>query len=124
MITKTITIKSNLSKHTLRQHISVFFKNTKFKTQYIYILIKITSDAGQNDFILGNKILLDLKNKDQIKTYKSIIVRKFLSINTQHKIVASDALTFFYVGSDKAAYDKYMEEVAKANNFNLDPFLK
>lgn len=123
MRTKTITIKSNLLKQTLRQHLSVFFKKTKFKTQYIFVLVKITADAGHKDFILGNKILLDIKNNDQIKTYKSIIVRKFLSINTQHKIVPSDALTFFYVESDKAAYDKYMEEVAKANNFNLDAFL-
>lgn len=123
MKTKTTTLRKKLSRYSLDLNIQRFFKTTDFKSHYIYILAKLTTDAGKNNFILGNKMLIDVRNTAEVQAFRTAVVISFNKISHSNKAVQSDILTLNYVETDKATYDKYVTETAKAENFNLDTFI-
>lgn len=122
MKTKIITLKKSISRRTFNIHTRMFFTNTKFKTQYIYVLVKLSTGAGQKDFKLSNKMLIDLKNTEEVKSYRNLVLQDFIKINKLNKAVASDSITFFYFEINRDTYLQQLNETAKAENFNLDAF--
>lgn len=122
MKTKTIIIRTQFNRIKLNQHLNRFFKLTKFNSHYVFIQVKITTDAGKKDFILGNKMVIDIRNSEQLKSFKSVVLRSFFKINQSNKAVKSDMLTFFYFETDKGTYDKFLSEATKVENVNLDSF--
>lgn len=122
MKTKIITLKRSISRASFNLHTRLFFANNKFKTQYIYVLVKLSTGAGQKDFKIGNKMLIDLKNTEQVKSYRNLVLHDFLKINKLNKSVATDTVTFFYFEINRDTYLQQLNETAKAENFNLDAF--
>lgn len=122
MKTKIITLRKSVTRENLTLHTRKFFTLTKFKTQYIYVLTKISTGAGQKDFKLGKKMLLYLKNEEEVKAYRTLVLQDFTKISKENKTQRNDTLTFVYIEVNKDTYVQQLNEIAKSDNFNLDAF--
>ena len=109
---KTIKLRVNLNIKYLIKHLYTFFKNTNFKSQYIYVLTKVTTEEGKNEYSLGSRILLDVKNKIEIKTYLDIVTKNYLKHGNKHKAIPNDTLTIHHVETDKESYIKYVKDIS------------
>lgn len=117
---KTITIKKNLNQNNLRQNINKFFNQTKFNSQYVYFLIKVTAEGGKSSYNLSNKMLINLKQKDQVRAYINSVERTFLKNENKFKSSAKDKILVYFIESNKEDYIKYVSNLAQTKNFDLD----
>lgn len=117
---KTINLKSNLNRRNLRDHTYKFFQQTKFNSNYIMIITKASINDGSSIINLGRKLLLNLKNQEEINTYRTLVINSFLNQEDNIKLNSKDQILINYIETDKEYYDNYIKQISNSNNLDLD----
>lgn len=111
-----IALRTPLNSNTLRLSLYRFFKNTKFKGQYILVFIKFTNSQNVQSKSLGIMYPIDLNNPTYIKQYKKEILKQFDSKFTTYSEELIRNMHINYKEISKEDYDSLVAKISKSVN--------
>lgn len=115
---KTIFNKINVTRSLIRVYLSEFFRKTKFDSQYVYVLTKVSYNNGHSTLTLGKKILIDRLSIDQRKTYIDRISDAFSTSEVlNNKDIKVNKVMICYIETNKEYYDSYLKELMMSKDF-------
>lgn len=82
---KIIKIKSLLKPKVLREHIFKFFRVTKFNSQYVDILLKVSGDSDSIYYNLSKLITLDITNLSEKINFVDSVEVKFNNLSEEYE---------------------------------------
>lgn len=104
MKTKIITLRSKLNNKNLYQNLIKFFSGINIKSNYISVsAMAYTKD--NKELVLASKTLLNIKNRDEVRHFVSIISHSLIN----KTLVRGDKISLSYVESNKEIYDNYIK---------------
>nr|YP_009690253.1 hypothetical protein PPIT_000137 [Porodaedalea pini]QEG57033.1 hypothetical protein PPIT_000137 [Porodaedalea pini] len=115
---KTINLKSKISRINLRNNLYKFFKQTKFNSKYLNVFTKVSTNKSTIN--LGPKQIINLKNQNEINTYKTLVINSFLNQEFKNKTNNKDLILIYYIETDKESYDNYIKQISNLNDSLLD----
>ena len=111
----SISIRKTLNKASLRNFLYRFFRSSKINN-FDYIIVRTKIISEDMDINLGNKAIVEIKDKESVKFYIDY-VSDYYHKNT---IVFSDTkferVEINYIETIKENYDKYIQDLLKKNN--------
>lgn len=111
MIIRKYVLPKDLNRAKLREYMFRFFRLTKFNSQYlnIYLMIK-----GGVNYPLGNRVILDINNKKEVRSYVEQLAESLLA-NKNNLPKAKDILYIYYIETDFDSYDNYIAKISEIN---------
>ena len=104
---KMIVLRNNLTVTNLRKYLSNFFINTNFNSRYVYVLIKVFYHDTGGVKTLGNKTIIDTKNKNDIKNYSNSICRYYIEhYEEMYDPEKNDMIVFNWLDTNKTIYNR------------------
>jgi uncharacterized protein YprB with RNaseH-like and TPR domain len=103
---KTIILKSSLQEHNLRTYLFSFFRNTKFNSRFIYVLVKISFQYILGIKTLGYKTIINLDNQDEILNYINSVCKYFNEHNEGYYPETGDAILINYIDTTETIYKR------------------
>lgn len=117
---KTIPLRKNLNPKNLRNYLFKFFRKTKFNSQYIYLLTKLSADSSKTNYFLSGKVLLDVTNMSEKTTYVNILENTYLKNEDKYKTMDNKNIMIFYLETDRESYVKYINKLSLSKNFDIE----
>nr|YP_009690249.1 hypothetical protein PPIT_000133 [Porodaedalea pini]QEG57029.1 hypothetical protein PPIT_000133 [Porodaedalea pini] len=120
MKTKIITTRKPLNRRNLFGYIADFLKKTNFRSQYIFVQIKLLTNQGKKTRPLCNKILLDLKDQALIRSFKKVVSHNFDDLTNNKRIINVEKVFIVYIETNEQMYDNYINKLSKGKDFELE----
>lgn len=123
MNTRFLVLKKNkkqgITIKVVREYLYRFFKlDKKFTSEYIVIITKLLTSDG---FIpLSDKIVININNRDNIRSYVDQVSEKFYIWNKDKKdTVKIKTIYIHYIDTDAEQYKKYKKELSNYKNDSI-----
>ena len=113
MNTYIVKLRKSYTQKILLTHIVRFLKRGNFDSRYIKIQVKIYTNNNSVENI-GETIVLDTKNMNDIKRYKLFVQHSFLAFIHANKDIEIHQIIFDYISLNRKGYLNYFKEF----NFN------
>nr|YP_010455094.1 hypothetical protein NYK79_mgp54 [Porodaedalea mongolica]UUA03936.1 hypothetical protein [Porodaedalea mongolica]WCF76696.1 hypothetical protein [Porodaedalea mongolica] len=120
MKTKNITPRTTLNRRNLFGYIADFLKQTNFRSQYIFIQVKLLINQGNKTRPLCNKILLDLKDRALVRSFKEVVSHNFDDLTNKKRIINVEKVFIVYIETNEETYDNYINKLSKGKDFELE----
>lgn len=119
---KIINIKTLISNKVLREHIFKFFRLTKFNTEFIEVLIKVSGDNDTIFYSLSKMVTLNITNLNEKINFVDSVELKFNNLSDEYESTKTinNKIFIYYRESDKTGYRKYQRNINLYKNLDLD----
>lgn len=103
---KEIILKSNLQEHNLRNYLFRFFRETKFNSNYIYVLVKISFQYVLGIKSLGYKTIIKVDNQEDILNYVKAVCKYFNEHDESSHPEVGVSILINYIDTSETIYKR------------------
>nr|YP_010470458.1 hypothetical protein N4M07_mgp008 [Inonotus hispidus]UVF37946.1 hypothetical protein [Inonotus hispidus] len=104
--TKQILLKHNLNEVNLRKYLFRFFNNTNFRSNYIFVLVKISYQEVFEYKTMFYKTIINLSNNQDKVNYINNVIKYFNDHDYGYHPVTGDKIIINWLESNKIIYDR------------------
>lgn len=103
---KKILLKQNLNEFNLRKYLFRFLNNTKFSSNYIFIIVKINYQEVFDVKTMFYKTIINLKSNQDKVNYINNVIKYFNDHDYGYHPISGDKIIINWIDSNKILYDR------------------
>lgn len=121
MKTRIVLLRKALTISNFRRSLFVFFRETKFESQYVSCFVQLISDDGKQVISIGKTAIFEITNRTECLSYverATVSFKKFAS--QSKKSLLFQKMNIHYIETTEEAYKEFLNKAMVSKNYGFE----